>query len=297
MVQPTWTFRSGRRQDWRALRMLLPQAVYHGSKVATVVVADEGGLIVGAAAISPRLRTLPLRGPRCALHVIPPARGKGLGRELADTAAHIARRLGARAMYAWDMHEAQSPAITMWSKLGFTKTVRVEEGCNDVARTVEYLATIYQGVLQRGWIPSNARIIPLSQADPRQIARLHVDHLGGIYDEILHTLHGNTPLKYDPRLSPVILVDEEVIAFTLCERIGPDSAFVHATAVHTSFRNGWANVWLKYNGVCGCLDLGVKALLYHTYDQHRDTRRVNRATGGTTRVLLEPYRILVEDTE
>ena len=279
------------------MRMLLPQAVHHGSKVATLVATDANGLIVGAAAISPRLRTLPLPGPRCALHVIPPARGKGLGRELADTAAHLARRLGGRALYAWDMHEADSRPIAMWARLGFTQTVCVQEARTEVARGLEYLKPIFQGVVERGYIPANARVVPLVQADPLQIARLHVDCLGGIYEEILAALHGETPLRYNAQLSPVVLVDGKVMAFNLCERTGADCGFVHATVVHPSLRDGWANLWLKYRGLCACVDLGVKTLLSHSYDQHRDTRRITRAFGATTRMLLEPYRILVEQSE
>jgi hypothetical protein len=192
------------------------------------------------------------------------------------------------------MHEANSPALAMWARLGFTQTVCVQEGRTEVARALEYLKPIYDGLVQRGKIPKNARTVSLRQADPRQIARLHVDCLGGIYEEILAVLHGDTPLQYDPQLSPVVLIDGNVMAFNLCERTGPDSMFCHATVVHPSLRNGWANVWLKYHGTRLCAELGLKTYWHHSYDHHRDTRRYNRATGATTRMLLEPYRVLVE---
>jgi len=272
--------------------MLLPAAVHHGSAVWALIAADQSGQIAGAAAISPRLRAHPMPGPRFAVHVIPPARGKGLGGELTQTGGRFAHSRGAQALYSWDLLEADSPAIAAWAKLGFDQSVRVEEGRADVKRVVDYLEPLYQSVVERRWIPGEARIIPLNQADPRQIARLHVDCLGGTIDDLLRLLRGDAPARYDPALSAAIIVDGRVVGFTLTERTGAASGFVHATVVHPALRKRWANLWLKYHVACRCMESGITTLLYHSYDQHSDTRRFNRVIGATIRTLLEPYRVL-----
>jgi GNAT superfamily N-acetyltransferase len=274
--------------------MLLPQAVHHGSGASAFIAADPAGLIIGAAAISPRLRALPMPGPKVAIHVIPPARGRGLGRDLSETCARIVLKYRAKVLYAWDMCEAGSPAIATWAKLGFDQAVSVQEGCMDVRRLFDYLKPLYDGILERGWIPRDARIVALHEADHRQIAALHAECLGGTIHDLLWVLRGDAPTQYDSALSPVIIVKEKVVAFSLLERTGPDSAFVHSTVVHPALRDGWANLWLKYYGASRCVDLGVQRVLHHSYDQHRDTRRLARATGATIRMLLEPYRILGE---
>jgi GNAT superfamily N-acetyltransferase len=287
-----WTIQAARREDWRALRMLLPGMVHYGSGALALVAVDGGGLVIGAAAVLPRLRSTPVVGPRLAMHVIEPVRRKGLALRLIEQAAVQIWRAGARAIYASEPVPADSEAQRLWGKLGFDRGVEVVEGTNDIARALEYLQPIYEQCAQRGWIAQNARIAALNEADAAQVASLHVKYLGGSAEDVIRAIRGETLRPYEPELSPVLTVGGKVVAFTLAERISPETAFVHATVVDPSLRDGWANVWLKFWGATNAAKMGITTLLHHSYEQHRDTRRIIRRIGTSFRVLVEPYRVL-----
>jgi GNAT superfamily N-acetyltransferase len=281
--------RPGSERDWRALRMLLPEAFHYGSGARALVATSEDGLrIVGAAAVSPRLRSEPALGPRVAVHVIPPCRRRGIGQQLVEACAAAAGNRAA-ALYAWQPVPAQSDDAQRYRQLGFDRTVTLLEGHTEVERAFSHLNPLYEQVVERGWIPPEARLAPLDAGHAAQIARLHVDYLGGQYEQIIAAVRGELPLRYVPDLSPVLLVEGQIRGFTLARMQAEGIAAVDATVVHPAFRRGWANLWLKFAGACACRDLGIHTLLFYTYDRHTDTRKISRQVGGTIVEMVEPY--------
>jgi GNAT superfamily N-acetyltransferase len=289
-----WRIRAGIEQDWRALRMLLPQAFQFGSRSRSIVAATEEGLIVGAAAISDRRRSEPLSGPRVALHVVPPYRQRGIGRQLVEVCVRLAADEGAAALYAWQPMVAGGEEAGAWRRLGFDRNVIVYEGRGDVNRGLEYLKPRYERAVEEGWIPSKARLEPLGAEHAEQIGRLHVTCLGGRLEDIIDQVRGERADRYHPELSPVLLVDEKVMGFSLARICSPGTALVDSTVVHPSLRLGWANLWLKYGGGCACVRLGVHTLIYYAYDHHGDTKKLSRQTGAILREMAEPYMIIRE---
>jgi len=167
--------RPGTDRDWRALRMLLPEAFHHGSGTrAFVATADDDQKIIAAAAISPRLRSDPLSGPRVAIHVIPPFRRRGIGRRLLAACAHLAASEQAAALYAWKPLPPDSDDASAYAALGFKNSIRVEEGRADVELSYQYLKPFFDQIVQRQWIPSTAILVPLNPSHATAIARLHV---------------------------------------------------------------------------------------------------------------------------
>lgn len=250
------------------------------------------GRIIAAAALSPRSRTHPEPGPRVAVHVIPPARGQGIGHALVDACASVAKSEGAGALYAWSPITHDAPEAHAWNRLGFDQSCHVLEARADLARALAYLTPYYDRVVADGWIPHNARLVPLNRADPAEVARLQVQHLGGQLDELVSRISGRVPPPYHPEMSPVILVDGRVKAFTLALPLPGGVALAESTVVDPSLRGGWANLWLKVAGASASLRLGLHTLLYYTYDRHTDTRKLGRQVGGSIRDLIEPYRML-----
>jgi GNAT superfamily N-acetyltransferase len=288
----SWTIRPARPDDWRAARMLLPQAVHFGSGSAVWVAESSADRrLVAAAALCPRLRSDPVQGARLALHVVPPWRRRGIARALVAQTGQIARRFDATALFAWDCVQENSPALELWQKLGFDQRAQTQIGVADVHRALEYLGLLYQQLLEHDWIPAGAKIVSARQADHAQIAALHARYLGGTARHILWRMTGQMPDPCDLQLSPALILDGKVKAFTLVRMVGKD-CHVDATVVDPSLRGGWANLMLKYEGIRWVRDAGAMALIFQTHDRHTDTRKLNRQMGGITRHLIEPYRMI-----
>src|SRR5688500_2342307 len=109
------------RQDWRALRMLLPEAVHHACGCDVLVATDDDASrrIIGAVAVAPLMRRTPLQGPKTAFHVIEAWRRRGVARELRNAAINMAAARGAHALYAADSVDPKSSEAAAWRALGF----------------------------------------------------------------------------------------------------------------------------------------------------------------------------------
>lgn len=290
-----WWIRSAARSDFPSLRLLLPQAVHLDAPVRCWAACDGNGAVVGALAATLRMRGHPLTGPRVAVEIAPPWRSGGLAAGLVAAAAESARRQGAAALYAWEAVEMGSAQAAQWAQLGFDHGVGVEEASGEISSTaLAYVQRMYDGVVERGWIPADAQIVPLPAADPLQVAQLHAAYLGSTVPEVLRQLRGQTLVQYHPLLSPVLKIGPQVMGFTLAEVLPhhPSTARVHATVVHPALRNGWANLWLKQSGLRRCVELGITTLLEQSYAHHTDTRRLAKRWGTRLRHLIEPYRPL-----
>jgi hypothetical protein len=215
-----------------------------------------------------------------------------VGRGLLETCAAAARAEGAAALYAWGPVEKDGEAARSWASLGFDRACHVLEARADLADALEYLRPFFERVLEEKWIPPEARLLPLTRAEPAEVARLHVEQLGGEFETVVRRVRGDTPPPYHPDMSPVILMNGRVMAFTLALPLPGGVAMAESTVVHPSLRGGWANLWLKVAGARASLALGLRTLLYYTYDRHTDTRKLGRQVGGSTRELIEPYRLL-----
>jgi N-acetylglutamate synthase-like GNAT family acetyltransferase len=289
----SFQIRPGADHDWRALRMLIPEAFHHGSGArAFVATAEDDQKVIGAAAISPRLRSEPVSGPRVALHVIPPFRRRGIASRLLASCACIAAGQGAAALYAWQPLLPDSAEARAYAALGFDRSVKVEQGRADVQKSYEYLKPRYDQMVERQYIPASAKLVPLNAAYAGEIARLHVQFLGGRADEIEAQVRGQSPVRYHPDLSPMILFDGQVMGFTLARLWDDGNVLVDSQAIHPLLRQGWANLWLKFAGVCACRDMQIRTILFYSYDRHTDTRKLSRKVGVSSREMIEPYALL-----
>jgi hypothetical protein len=167
------------------------------------------------------------------------------------------------------------------------------EFIGDLARALETLSPLYQKVRKENWIPASARIIPLSEADLDAVAQLHIQCLGGTRRILMPRLRGDSPLRYDPFFSRVLMVDGEIRGFTL-GRIQSDGVCeIDANVLHPSVRLGWANLLLKFEAARLLLEHGCGTIRYITFSQHTDTHRVSRQVGARlVRTLVQMRREL-----
>lgn len=287
-----WTIRAARPADYRALRILLPQAVHFASP-ATALVAEESGSarIIAAAAMTLRLGAEGLWGARVAVHVIPPRRRQGIATALLDTIQELVRPRGAQALFAWEPIPAESQELAAWRMLGFNRVSVTHLDVAQLPRAEAYLRPLYEQVVERQWIPPDAKLLPLAMANLSQVAVLHARYLARTAQQVLWRLSGNGVVPIDMQLSPVLVIDRQVRAFTLV-RLEGNVCHVEATVVDPALRMGWANLWLKYIGIRWAIDGGAGTMIFYTHTRHSDTRKLARQFGAVTKELIEPYRLL-----
>jgi GNAT superfamily N-acetyltransferase len=291
--QKLFSVRSTRMQDWPVLRLMLPEAVYFGSAVITLVAIENAtDLVVGAIAVSRELRTTPVSGAKIALYVLPPFYHRGIEEQLLVAAGNIVGPTGGRALYTWGIIEANSQAAHFWKRHGFDQAEIVREGRTDVARGLKYLEPFWQHLLKRGKVPANIEVARLDRIDPARIAAIYVQHIGGSYEKIFRELTGQSDIRYEPAVSPVVMLGSKMVGLILARRMPGNIALVEAVIIDKGYRGGWANIFLKREGWRNCVDVGIHTVLYYTHGKHQDTRRFVDKVGTTIRDFEEPYRIL-----
>ena len=279
----------------RACRMLLPDATAPSRK-ASLLVAVWGPeqRIVGAAALGLDPRPEMRARWRTDLRVIAPFRRRGIGRALMEQAAARAARHGVDALYAWEWVEPESEAARAWAALGFEPAQQKVEFEIDLATsTAKILTPMYEQIVEHGWIPANARIIPLSEADHDAVAALHVEYLGGSRRVLMPLLNGTAPDRFDPKYSRVLTVDGQAVGFTLGRVVPGGVCEIDSNVLHPTVRLGWANLWLKYEAAQCLLADGIHTIRYFTMEQHTDTRRLSRQAGSRViRTMVQMRRAL-----
>jgi len=293
-MSASWHVRPVTSADYTALRLLLPQAVHFGAAVLAWVAEDELARVIGAGAMSLRMRKSPAPGPRVIVHVVPPRRRLGVATAILNAIGAAAQSRKAEALYAWDQIEPGGPEHQCWQMLGFTQGVVAEQAWTSMTDGFEEFQLLYERLLQRGRIPPEAEVVRISEANPWQIAELHVTELGSVRADVLRQLRGEGGIRLDPELSCALVLEGKVLGFILVERQPVDSAavFVHATVVHPELRRGWANLHMRYHFARRCLEAGVTSMVYQSFDQHPDTRSFNRKWGEIPKNLIQPYRLL-----
>jgi hypothetical protein len=172
-----------------------------------------------------------------------------------------------------------------WAGLGFVKHQLRYAHEIDASRGYERLTPIIQQVREHGWIPDDARIVSLAEADIQQVLALHLEHLGGAPKQLLPLLDGTAPHPYDCQASVVLLCGEKTMGFTL--GWFPDATLceIAANVLHPAVRLGWADILLKYAALERVMERGAARFRFSTAEKHRDSRRtLDWVGGGTTRV-------------
>jgi N-acetylglutamate synthase-like GNAT family acetyltransferase len=279
-------------KDAKAVRMLLSTAA-DAMDYCLVGECGQPSRIVAAAGLTRSQRPKPLVGPGVALHVIGPCRRRGIGKSLLQQlTAHAAAR-GAQAVYAAQKVELDSGEMRAWAALGFSPCETVQHHELPLHEFEPRLAPLIERMRQRGKIPNSARIIPLYEADAREVARLHLAQLGGDPATLAQKLRGDVPGSFAARYSRVLLVDDRVVGFILGHRLARDVVHVDANVLDPAVRGGWANVWLKLEATRGALQWGIKKFVFTTFDHYADTRSfTERMSGVTVRTTVLMYRPL-----
>jgi hypothetical protein len=199
---------------------------------------------------------------------------------LIDHVVAQARAHRVPALHAWEWVEPESEPARAWAALGFSPSQRKSEYETELARSLPTILPLYEQVREHNWIPEAARIVPLADADHEAVAWLHAEYLGGNRRLLMPLLNGTAPDRYDPQFSRVLLLDGQVVGFTLGRIMDGGVCEIDANVLHPSVRMGWANLWLKVEAAQMLLSHGVHTIRYFSLDQHQDTHRLSRQAGA-----------------
>lgn len=236
--------------------------------------------IVGAAAVSREILGTPVIGPRVALRVAEPVRRRGIGRQLIEYAAALPHCPEANALHAWDLVNAADARAIAWGWLGFVVGEVMVRHELDLPTYMVELEPLYAHLVARGGIPPGAKVEPMGPRHVAAVADLNAEYLGSSRERVLANLSDPDRRAYDPACSAVLMLNGNVVGFSIARMVGDGVCEWDAIVLHSSVRRGWANLMLKTENARLALAAGTGALRYCTLPQHGDSRHHSRRAGG-----------------
>jgi GNAT superfamily N-acetyltransferase len=284
--------------ELRICRMLLPEISGPAGVVWYRVAVDrESSQLIGAVGVREDFT----QAARWIVdvHVIPPFRGRGFGRQLVESTAIEAARRGVGALDAWVLPEDGSERVQQIQKFGFRVYKKIFEFETSAPQILAAAQSVYKRVVERGSIPASARLISLKDADMSAVIALHTTYLGGTADGLLPRMGGGSLLPFEPHLSQVLLLDDRVMGLALGHlRADPKIYEFDALVIHPSLRSGWASAWLRYEQARRGVGLGCTSVRYMTFDQKLGARHSGKRTPSrlvhTTCWMRRPVPLPVE---
>jgi hypothetical protein len=203
---------------------------------------------------------------------------------LLEYAKRFAAEQGATALQTLRWIERDSPEEMFWRSLGFEQDQSryAHEIAVDHCRS--RLQPLIEQVHDHGWIPKDARIVPLAEADIERVCDLHLRYLGGDAGTLVPMLDGSAPHPYDRQASVVLMCGERTQGFTLGWFPDPSRCEIAANVLDPSVRVGWADLMLKYAACERVRQRKAERFRFCTGEQHTDSRRTLGWLGaGVTR--------------
>ncbi len=205
-------------------------------------------------------------------------------RALIQYARSRAASNGARVLQSLRWFEQDSSDHAFWEALGFApRQIRYAHELS-AERAFGHLNPLVKQILDHGWAPDDARIIPLAEANVQAVCDLHVQHLRGSASKLMPMLDGSAAHPFDRYTSMVLICGEKTKGFTLGWFPEPRVCEIAANVLDPSVRLGWADLALKHAALGAVLARGGELFRFCTAEQHRDSRRtLERIGGGVSR--------------
>jgi GNAT superfamily N-acetyltransferase len=279
--------RAGRMLLPAAFKALLPPILY-------VAVIGKPAQVIGSAALLAWRQGNP-PGFKVEIRVALPFRRRGIGATLLRAAMAEARSKGMKALYASGPVEVGSDEAAMWGRLGFSSCITENHYDADPHRMWALLDPVCRKMAAHGWVPADARVVPLVEAPAREVAALHARHLGGAMPVLLARVRGKHKDAFHPTASLVLMVGDRVGGILLARRPQPGVSAIDACVVAPELRLGWANALLKLHAAQNAIRDGIQTLCFTAHESHPDTRQLAASTGAIlVKTDVIPYRLLGE---
>ena len=264
--------------DLRACRMLMPETFGPGHRPEGLIALDPAGALAGAVAIGWLAVGDPPAFP-VAVHVVPPARGQGLGRQLLDAATALVRDETSE-LQPWTALRDDTDAAAFCLASGFAVHHRILHFLGEGERMEGMLRPYRERLDESGWIPAGARVIPLRDADPEDVARVVTREFHGNPSSLIARLRSQGGVPPDPDRSVVLLLDGEVVGVQLLIVPAEGVPEVEANVVIPTLRRGWANLLLTHEGTRISVMHGTRTFRFYCDERVIDTVKLARRSGA-----------------
>ncbi len=288
----TFSIQEAEAPDMRACRMLLPRTFTQTSAPRALIALDNAGTLIGAAALRWIADGDPVGFP-IDVHVIPPARRRGVGHALLTAAATLAAH-DAPALRPWSILPENGPEAAFCRATGFIPHHRVLHFMGDAPRMEAMLASYREKLDRAGWIPAGARVVTLADAPLVEVATLVAREFHNQLETTIARLEGKENSTLVPDLCVVLMLDGAV-AGTQLLGLGRDGLpEVEVNVVVPALRRGWANLMLTHEGTRNSVRHGVGPFHFFCDERVIDTVKLARRSGaeqtGEDLALWRPLR-------
>lgn len=269
------------------VRRLLPQVFTAGSAPDIVLVAagKASRPLLGAAAVSWQAWGKPPGFPFL-LHVIEPARRRGIGRALVAAVARACRGETER-LRGWRSVDEDSDAEAFLRAVGFSVTRRVLHFEGDAQAFYDEVGTILKRIAASGRMPREMTISPLAVIEAPPLARFVSETFGSAYETCLVNARGIGPNAWDRERSMVLRIGGQIKG-ALLGRWRDGMPEVDVLLVAPELRGGWANVAMLGAAMDVGLTAGVSRFRLCCEDSQINTMKLARRVAARERhVVLE----------
>jgi len=249
------------------------------------IAREAGGAVRGAMVVD--LYPVPMRVQGCPVMLLvdddegaPAACAALLGR-----AEATARRLGRKALYAWDSVPRDSSEQRFWQSLGFESNAKLTHYQAALSAYLDLLTPMYDALTVRGRVPISARVVPLSESPLGEVIQLQMDHIGGDAGRLESRLRGKGWYPFDPQMSCVAIMDERVCGFLLAVRDRRGGVLVESRVVAPGARRTWVNIAVMQEAAVAARRLGVERIRFLAAQRHQDTHRLALKAGEALRLM------------
>lgn len=194
-----------------------------------------------------------------------------------------ARRLGRKALYAWDSVPCDSPEQRFWESLGFEVNAKLTHYQVALQAYLDMLTPMYDALTAHGRVPISARVLPLSESPLGEVIQLQMEQIGGDAGRLETRLRGKGWYPFDPVMSRVAILDGRVCGFLLAVRDRRGGALVESRVVAPHARRSWVNVAVMEEAAQAARRAGLTRIRFLAGPRHQDTHRLALKAGEAGR--------------
>ena len=261
-----------------ACRRLLPEITRQGYWADFAIAVDGPPLrILGALAYTPGVHESGRRGWRVSFRVAHPYRRQGVGSALLQYAIDAGRRCGLDALQTSHDPINEVDVSPFLTKRGFQPDDRLSTYEIDAGPLTEFMCSIRDWLAERGEIPADIRLVPLCETSLDEVARMHVEYIGGTQAAVLAHLRRVVagPTADDNR---VLLVGNQIVGVHLGETkegiSRTDITFIKSDFQGKTTQSGWAQAVLLAHSLERIRRLGVERARFSCLSTNRPMMRL-----------------------